>query len=160
MLISVAASIAIELRLSGKTIRWKRFWWVTETYRGGRSIVVKLLLPLFFQGKLFSAYEVLDRRFGDAVKMSASRSVAEIEREQSPVRTQFSAGAGTTVSAREPQPNVQTMANPKVTMGTKNHFLVEHLSLIVDKPRTETFLPKLERRFPVKYSRNPLRHFQ
>ncbi len=113
LLISVAASIAIGLKLSGKNDSVEAFlvgnrdlpWWAilgsivaTETstatvlsvpgtgygpvgmrflqialgYLVGRSIVVRLLLPLFFHGKLFSAYEVLDRRFGGAVKMSAS----------------------------------------------------------------------------------------
>ncbi len=38
----------------------------------GRTIVVQLLLPLFFQGKLFSAYEVLNKRFGGKVKPASS----------------------------------------------------------------------------------------
>lgn len=113
LVLSVSASIAIGLRLSGKNDSVESFlvgnrnlpWWAilgsivaTETstatvlsvpgtgygpvgmrflqitlgYLVGRVIVVHLLLPLFFQGKLFSAYEVLDKRFGQTVKMSAS----------------------------------------------------------------------------------------
>ena len=41
-------------------------------YIVGRTIVVKLLLPLYFQGKLFTAYQVLDRRFGELTKKAAS----------------------------------------------------------------------------------------
>ncbi len=113
LVISVAASIAIGLKLGGKNDSVEAFlvgnrnlpWWAilgsivaTETstatvlsvpgtgygpvgmrflqiamgFLVGRAIVVQLLLPLFFQGKLFSAYEVLEKRFGRAVKMSAS----------------------------------------------------------------------------------------
>ena len=35
-------------------------------------MVVWLLLPLYFRGELFTAYEVLDRRFGGATKRVAS----------------------------------------------------------------------------------------
>jgi SSS family transporter len=38
----------------------------------GRLIVVVVLLPLFFQGRLSSAYEVLERRFGGRAKRTAS----------------------------------------------------------------------------------------
>jgi len=38
----------------------------------GRLFVVWLLLPLYFRGELFTAYEVLDRRFGGATKRVAS----------------------------------------------------------------------------------------
>ncbi len=38
----------------------------------GRGIVVYLLLPLFFEGRLFSAYEVLGKRFGNQLKYAAS----------------------------------------------------------------------------------------
>jgi solute:Na+ symporter, SSS family len=113
LVLAVAASIVIGLRLSGKNDSVEAFlvgdrnlpWWAilgsivaTETstatvlsvpgtgyspvgmrflqialgYVLGRAIVVHLLLPLFFQGKLFSAYEVLDKRFGQSVKMCAS----------------------------------------------------------------------------------------
>ncbi len=38
----------------------------------GRFVVAYLLLPQYFEGKLFTAYEVLDRRFGGATKQVAS----------------------------------------------------------------------------------------
>lgn len=38
----------------------------------GRIIVAAVLLPLYFKGQLFTAYEVLDRRFGGATKTAAS----------------------------------------------------------------------------------------
>lgn len=38
----------------------------------GRVIVAYLLLPLYFRGELFTAYEVLQRRFGGASKKCAS----------------------------------------------------------------------------------------
>ena len=38
----------------------------------GRAIVVRVLLPLYFKGKLFTAYQVLDLRFGSATRKSAS----------------------------------------------------------------------------------------
>lgn len=41
-------------------------------YIVGRTIIVQTLLPLYFRGKLFTAYEVLDKRFGGATKRAAS----------------------------------------------------------------------------------------
>jgi len=38
----------------------------------GRAVVVRVFLPLYFQGKLFTAYQVLDQRFGGATKSMAS----------------------------------------------------------------------------------------
>lgn len=38
----------------------------------GRYVVVAVLLPQYFRGELFTAYQVLDRRFGGAVKQAAS----------------------------------------------------------------------------------------
>jgi len=38
----------------------------------GRLVVVLLFLPHYFRGELFTAYEVLDRRFGGATKQTAS----------------------------------------------------------------------------------------
>lgn len=49
-----------------------RFLQIALGYILGRLIVVQLLLPLFFQGKLFSAYEVLKNRFGGKVKTASS----------------------------------------------------------------------------------------
>jgi solute:Na+ symporter, SSS family len=41
-------------------------------YIVGRAIIVHTLLPLYFQGQLFTAYQVLDRRFGGLTKQAAS----------------------------------------------------------------------------------------
>jgi SSS family transporter len=38
----------------------------------GRLVVIRLLLPGYFQGQIFTAYEVLHRRFGGATKQVAS----------------------------------------------------------------------------------------
>lgn len=49
-----------------------KFLQIAFGYILGRTIVVYLLLPLFFQGKLFSAYEVLEKRFGRLTKSFSS----------------------------------------------------------------------------------------
>ncbi|HBE70465.1 MAG TPA: transporter [Planctomycetaceae bacterium] len=49
-----------------------RFLQIAFGYIVGRVLVVRLLLPLFFEGKLFSAYEVLQRRFGAPAKVASS----------------------------------------------------------------------------------------
>src|SRR5262245_51761530 len=41
-------------------------------YLIGRVAVATVLLPAYFQGRIFTAYEVLDRRFGGATKTTAS----------------------------------------------------------------------------------------
>jgi solute:Na+ symporter, SSS family len=41
-------------------------------YIVGRAIIVQVLLPLYFRGKLLTAYEVLDQRFGGLTKQAAS----------------------------------------------------------------------------------------
>lgn len=41
-------------------------------YIVGRTVIVYVFLPLYFQGKLFTAYQVLDKRFGGATRQSAS----------------------------------------------------------------------------------------
>lgn len=38
----------------------------------GRTIVVRLLLPLYFEGRLLTAYEVLDKRFGGLTRKAAA----------------------------------------------------------------------------------------
>lgn len=38
----------------------------------GRYVVVRLLLPLYFRGEMFTAYQVLSERFGGATKQAAS----------------------------------------------------------------------------------------
>lgn len=49
-----------------------KFLQIAFGYIVGRMVVVKVLLPLYFEGKLFTAYEVLDQRFGNATRKSAS----------------------------------------------------------------------------------------
>lgn len=48
------------------------FLQLTLGYIVGRYVVVYLFLPHYFRGNLFTAYEVLDRRFGGATKQVAS----------------------------------------------------------------------------------------
>ena len=48
------------------------FLQLTFGYVLGRFVVVFLFLPHYFRGELFTAYEVLDRRFGGATKQTAS----------------------------------------------------------------------------------------
>jgi SSS family transporter len=49
-----------------------KFLQLTFGYIVGRVIIVYTLLPLYFRGKLFTAYEVLEERFGGATKRTAS----------------------------------------------------------------------------------------
>lgn len=49
-----------------------RFLQLPLGYLIGRCLVVALLLPHYFRGELFSAYEVLSRRFGGGVRQVAS----------------------------------------------------------------------------------------
>ncbi|MCR9292747.1 MAG: sodium:solute symporter [bacterium] len=49
-----------------------RFLQLTFGYVVGRCIIVYLLLPLFFRGQLYTAYEVLHKRFGGKTKKIAS----------------------------------------------------------------------------------------
>ncbi|RIK84194.1 MAG: transporter [Planctomycetota bacterium] len=48
------------------------FLQVSIGYVVGRYVVVALLLPSYFRGQIFTAYEVLDRQFGAATKRVAS----------------------------------------------------------------------------------------
>jgi SSS family solute:Na+ symporter len=41
-------------------------------YVVGRAVIVYFLLPLYFRGQLFTAYQVLDQRFGGLVRRAAS----------------------------------------------------------------------------------------
>jgi solute:Na+ symporter, SSS family len=41
-------------------------------YMVGRLIIVALFIPLYFRGELFTVYQILDRRFGGAVKRVAA----------------------------------------------------------------------------------------
>ena len=49
-----------------------RFLQLAMGYMVGRVLVATVLLPLYFRGQLFSAYEVLEQRFGSATKQAAS----------------------------------------------------------------------------------------
>ncbi|MDG2383001.1 MAG: sodium:solute symporter [Pirellulaceae bacterium] len=49
-----------------------RFLQLAFGYIVGRLLVVWFLLPLYFQGRIFTAYEVLEKRFGGATKQVAS----------------------------------------------------------------------------------------
>lgn len=49
-----------------------RFLQIAIGFIVGRILVSVVLLPLYFRGKIFSAYEVLDQRFGGATKQVAS----------------------------------------------------------------------------------------
>jgi SSS family solute:Na+ symporter len=49
-----------------------RFLQLALGYIVGRTIIVYTLLPLYFHGKLLTAYEVLHERFGGATKQTAS----------------------------------------------------------------------------------------
>ncbi|MCA9129190.1 MAG: sodium/solute symporter [Planctomycetales bacterium] len=49
-----------------------KFLQIAFGYILGRSVVVYFLLPAYFDGKIFSAYQVLERRFGGSTKQFAS----------------------------------------------------------------------------------------
>jgi SSS family transporter len=49
-----------------------RFLQIALGYILGRILVRRILLPLYFRGRLFSAYDVLARRFGDGARRAAS----------------------------------------------------------------------------------------
>ncbi len=49
-----------------------RFLQIAIGYVVGRVVVVQVLLPLYFQGRLFTAYQVLEQRFGSRTRRAAS----------------------------------------------------------------------------------------
>ena len=49
-----------------------RFLQITFGYIVGRLLIVAILLPLYFRGEPFTAYEVLERRFGKASRRMSS----------------------------------------------------------------------------------------
>ncbi len=73
-IVATETSTATVLSLPGQAYgpTGMKFLQIAIGYIVGRSIVVYLLLPLYFQGKLFSAYEVLERKFGGRAKRAAS----------------------------------------------------------------------------------------
>lgn len=67
---STATVLSLPAQAFGAT--GMRFLQLAIGFFLGRLIVVYLLLPLFFQGRLFSAYEVLRQRFGVTTLRAAS----------------------------------------------------------------------------------------
>ena len=49
-----------------------RFLQLVIGFLCGRFLVAYILIPQFFKGQIFSAYEILDKRFGGATKQTAS----------------------------------------------------------------------------------------
>ena len=49
-----------------------RFLQLVIGFLCGRFLVAHILIPQFFKGQIFSAYEILDKRFGGATKQTAS----------------------------------------------------------------------------------------
>jgi len=73
-IVATETSTATVLSIPGEAfgdagMRWLQ---IAMGYVLGRAIVVKVFLPLYFQGKLFTAYQVLDVRFGAATRKAAS----------------------------------------------------------------------------------------
>lgn len=73
-IVATETSTATVLSLPGEGYgpTGMKFLQIAMGYIIGRAVVVRILLPLFFEGKLFSAYEVLQRRFGSWIKSTAS----------------------------------------------------------------------------------------
>ncbi len=67
---STATVLSVPATAFGTT--GMRFLQLAFGFMLGRCLVAYVLLPLFFDGKLFSAYEVLGRRFGERTKQAAS----------------------------------------------------------------------------------------
>ena len=78
LLISIVAtetSTVTFLSLPGESFKAGgdfTFLQLTFGYIVGRLLVVQLLLPLYFSGRFFTAYEVLQERFGSTVRLTAS----------------------------------------------------------------------------------------
>ncbi len=73
-IVATETSTATVLSLPGQAYgpSGMKFLQIAIGYIFGRTVVVRFLLPLFFEGKLFSAYEVLEKRFGSLTKSTAS----------------------------------------------------------------------------------------
>lgn len=73
-IVATETSTATVLSVPGKGYgeTGLRFLQLALGYIVGRTVIVYWLLPLYFQGKLFTAYEVLDRRFGGLMRRAAS----------------------------------------------------------------------------------------
>src|SRR5437762_9749207 len=73
-IVATETSTATVISVPGKAYGpdGMRFLQLAIGYCIGRIIIVRVLLPLYFQGKLFTAYQVLERRFGGLTKRAAS----------------------------------------------------------------------------------------
>jgi SSS family transporter len=73
-IVATETSTATVLSIPGAAygevgMRWLQ---IAMGYVLGRAVVVRVFLPLYFNGKLSTAYQVLDQRFGGATKTAAS----------------------------------------------------------------------------------------
>lgn len=74
-IVATETSTVTFLSIPGKTYAPggdMRFLQITFGYVVGRILVVFILLPLYFRGEPFTAYEVLQRRFGKASRRATS----------------------------------------------------------------------------------------
>ena len=73
-IVATETSTATVLSVPGEAygVTGLKFLQLALGYIVGRAIIVRLLLPLYFQGKLLTAYQVLNNRFGNATKQAAS----------------------------------------------------------------------------------------
>lgn len=73
-IVATETSTATVLSVPGEAFgpTGMKFLQLALGYIIGRAITVRVLLPLYFRGELFTAYQVLDRRFGQATRQGAS----------------------------------------------------------------------------------------
>lgn len=73
-IVATETSAATVLSVPGKAFgdTGMRFLQLAMGYMLGRVLIVQFLLPLYFRGKLSTAYEVLNVRFGGATQQAAS----------------------------------------------------------------------------------------
>lgn len=73
-IVATETSAATVLSVPGESYGGSgmRFLQLALGYIVGRILIVQFLLPLYFRGKLSTAYEVLDQRFGGATREAAS----------------------------------------------------------------------------------------
>lgn len=69
---STATFLSVPGVAFAKTTGDLTFLQLTFGYILGRTLIVYTLLPLYFKGQLFTAYQVLEERFGGATKQTAS----------------------------------------------------------------------------------------
>lgn len=67
---STATVLSVPAEAYGPT--GMKFLQLALGYVVGRILIVKFMLPLYFHGSLFTAYQVLDQRFGGLVRRAAS----------------------------------------------------------------------------------------